>query len=355
MNKDKILVVDDEPLIFDSIEDTVGDDYQVYHAENGAVGLKMYAEYQPILIILDIRMPVMDGFEFLKRIGVSANDPHSIIVLSGHAVGSDISTCYDMGITAFLRKPFNVFELKGLVKQCILAKKQYQSLLQEKRYIRAILEHSMDMIVSLNGGFKIVEFNPAAEKTFGYQLTELKGTPFKKLFADAVKFDAVEAFLFTGRTFSGEISMLRKNGEVFPAFLKFAVLRDAEGRPIGSVGEMHALDQDKHPVGAVGGVRDMTMEKKLAKLQRAKRDIDVVKVLVETMKDRIFNSLNGLQLLRFEAASAPTVHKGSVAIFDESIKSMTSFIKKLGEMETFSTITVGKTRVFDVDGKYQKK
>ena len=91
MNKDKILVIDDEPLIFDSIEDTLADEYQLCHAENGAVGLRLLQEFQPILVILDIRMPVMDGFEFLQQIGVSANDPFSVIVLSGHAAGSDIS------------------------------------------------------------------------------------------------------------------------------------------------------------------------------------------------------------------------------------------------------------------------
>lgn len=237
MNTDKILVIDDEQLIFDSIEDTLENDYQLYHAKNGEVGLQMLEEHQPILIILDIRMPVMDGFEFLKRIGIYTDDPYSVIVLSGHAVGSEISNCYEMGVNAFLRKPFNVFELKGLVKQCISAKKQYQALLHEKQYIQAIFDHSMDMIISIDNEFKIIEFNPATEKSFGCSTSELTELPFKDLFANATEFEAVEAFLSTGKTFSEEISLLCKNGKIFQAFLKFAVLHDEFGNPISSVPE----------------------------------------------------------------------------------------------------------------------
>jgi hemerythrin len=123
LHTDTILVVDDEKLIFDSIADSLGDEYQLYHVKNGKVGLKQFKKHQPILIIIDISPPVKCGLAFLKQIGVSEEDHYSIIVLSSHGVGQDISDCYDMGITAFLRKPFNVCELKGLVKQSISAKK----------------------------------------------------------------------------------------------------------------------------------------------------------------------------------------------------------------------------------------
>ena len=123
MNRDTILVVDDETLIFDSIEDTLADNYLLYHAENGAVGLQLLAEHQPILIILDLNMPVMDGFEFLKRIGVTAKGPYAVIVLSGHAVGLDIRSCYEMGITSFLRKPLFSIEQHNYRKRWMNSKR----------------------------------------------------------------------------------------------------------------------------------------------------------------------------------------------------------------------------------------
>lgn len=235
MNKDKILVIDDDQRIFDSIEDTLGDDYQLYHAENGETGLRLLAELSPILILLDIRMPVMDGFEFLKRIGISFDDPYSVIVLSGHTVGSEIGACYQMGITAFLRKPFNIFELKGLVKQCISAKKQYQALLHEKQYIRALFDYSMDMIIALDHACNMVEVNPTAAKLLGYMTFELQGVPFQDFFAEQAQFEAVKAFLSTGSTFSEQIALRHREGALMPVTLKFAVLHDALGQPIEMV------------------------------------------------------------------------------------------------------------------------
>ncbi|MEO5363242.1 MAG: response regulator [Magnetococcus sp. DMHC-8] len=235
MNKDKILVVDDEQLIFDSIEDTLADDYQLFHAENGEAGLRLLAELQPILVILDIRMPVMDGFEFLKRVGVAPDDPYAVIVLSGHAAGSEIGACYDMGITAFLRKPFNVFELKGLVKQCITAKKQYRSLLHERQYIRAIFDYSMDMIVVINQDLQVIDANPAAEMLFGYDILELKDVSLRQLLVQEEQCAALEAFLSTGAAFPEEMTVLSRSGELHSVLLKLAVLHDAAGNPIDTV------------------------------------------------------------------------------------------------------------------------
>lgn len=156
MKKEKILVVDDEKLVFEAIEEIIGDDYQLIYAENGVEGLKLYTEHQPMLIMLDLRMPIMDGFEFLKQMGVSSEDSHSIIVLSGHAVGEDVGLCFDMGITSFLRKPFNIFELKGVVKHSILAQKN-----------RLALQHYSDHLESLvlNRTLQLSEKVEALEQT----------------------------------------------------------------------------------------------------------------------------------------------------------------------------------------------
>ncbi|MBF0184984.1 MAG: response regulator [Magnetococcales bacterium] len=235
MNKDKILVVDDEQLIFDSIDDTLGDHYQLFHAQNGEIGLQMLQDVKPILVILDIRMPVMDGFEFLKRVGVAIDDPYAIIVLSGHAAGADIGACYEMGVTAFLRKPFNVFELKGLAKQCISAKKQYQALLQERQTLRAFFDYSMDMIAVLDKDFKVVDVNPAAELLFGYDKTQLQGMALQNLLPVAEQVEAVERFLTTADTFPDQLTIQPQGCEPVQVVLKLAILHDEAGNPIEAV------------------------------------------------------------------------------------------------------------------------
>lgn len=61
MKNNKILIVDDEKLIFDAIVETLGADYRFYYAENGKVGLEQFKKQRPNLIILDIIMPIMNG------------------------------------------------------------------------------------------------------------------------------------------------------------------------------------------------------------------------------------------------------------------------------------------------------
>ena len=245
MNKEKILVVDDEQLIFDSIEDTLGDDYQLYHAKNGKIGLKLHKEHAPILIMLDIRMPVMNGFEFLKQIGVSQDDAYSVIMLSGHAVGAEINACYSMGVTAFLRKPFNIFELKGLVQQCISAKKQYQSLLQEKNFARSVIDYSIATIIAVDADRRIRKFNKAAEKMYGYSAEEVVGQPVSMIYGDGETSHRVGEEMRSKGFFSGEVVSKRKNGESFPVFVSATVLRDREGRIIGSVGSSRDLSKER--------------------------------------------------------------------------------------------------------------
>ncbi|MEO5341401.1 MAG: response regulator [Magnetococcus sp. MYC-9] len=139
MSGDVILVVEDERLIFEAIEETLGDAYVLHHAKEGVAGLRMYEQLRPILVILDLHMPVMDGFAFLKRIQITPQSPCSVIVLSGHGIGQDASACYKLGVTAFLRKPFDVFELKSLVEQSILAKKNYLALEHHRNKLEEIV------------------------------------------------------------------------------------------------------------------------------------------------------------------------------------------------------------------------
>ena len=139
MTKPLILVIDDEPDVFEAIFDCLGDDYELSHAGNGAAGLRLFKDRSPDLIILDMRMPVMDGVGFLKRIAATPDDLFSIIILTGHSHGTDIKECFEMGITSFLRKPFDYYELRGQVKQAILSKKLLEHLDTENKYLNHLL------------------------------------------------------------------------------------------------------------------------------------------------------------------------------------------------------------------------
>jgi len=150
MEKPKILVIDDEAILRDSVQTALKrGGYELFFAENGAEGLELFQEFSPILIITDLRMPVMDGLQFLEKLQINPTDPYLTIVLTGHGDDEEVEACYDLGVHAFLRKPFSVFELRGLVKQCIQLKRMQEQMQEAYEKIEELTMMKDKLIITL--------------------------------------------------------------------------------------------------------------------------------------------------------------------------------------------------------------
>ena len=146
-----ILIIDDElPLRQALAANLESENYTLVFAENGEDGLARLQEISPELIILDLKMPVMDGFEFLRRLDTKPADPFSVIVLTGFADDDGVQSCYRAGVTLFLQKPFNVYQLRGLVRSAVTLRKltnQLNELVDERT---AALQQRVTEITALN-------------------------------------------------------------------------------------------------------------------------------------------------------------------------------------------------------------
>jgi CheY-like chemotaxis protein len=114
-----ILIVDDSNvarLHMSSILSSKG--YITRQAENGVVALKKISEQRPDLIMLDLLMPEMDGIVFLKKLSTLK---HSIptIVISADIQDDVRNECFELGVAAFLNKPFKVQELIDAVVKIV--------------------------------------------------------------------------------------------------------------------------------------------------------------------------------------------------------------------------------------------
>ena len=106
----RLLIVDDEAILRSSIQKALKrEKYELFFAENGQEGLEMFHKVAPTVVITDLRMPVMDGLQFVEELDTSPDFPHVVIVLTGHGEEEDVEICYNHGIHTFLRKPFNIF------------------------------------------------------------------------------------------------------------------------------------------------------------------------------------------------------------------------------------------------------
>lgn len=116
--KKKILVVDDEISICLLLENFLSQDYNVVTINDGIEALEWLDTNLPDLIISDIQMTKMDGYEFLTNVRQRGFTRHTpIIMLSGKSESKERIKCYKLGAQDYLTKPFNPEELEELVKK----------------------------------------------------------------------------------------------------------------------------------------------------------------------------------------------------------------------------------------------
>ena len=122
MKKGKILVVDDENYILHILDFSLGaEGYEVITAEDGEEAVRKVKEERPDLVVLDVMMPKMDGFEAcraIKRDAELAATP--VILLSAKARDIDQKQGYEAGADDYITKPFSpgrlVERVHGLLK-----------------------------------------------------------------------------------------------------------------------------------------------------------------------------------------------------------------------------------------------
>ena len=120
MGKSNIIIVDDTREILSSMQRELrAEPYNVFYANSGEEALKILSENPCKLIISDIKMPRMDGFELLGR--VQEKYPDIIrVVLSGH---TDVKLILKLvnkgGIYRYLTKPCEADDIKSTIRQCI--------------------------------------------------------------------------------------------------------------------------------------------------------------------------------------------------------------------------------------------
>ena len=109
MNK-KILIVDDEPNIVMSLEYAFKKkDFDVFIARDGTEALEIAEKETPDLILLDIMMPEMDGYETLKRVRNNKELQHTkVVFLSAKGKEEDIEKGLKMGADSYMTKPFSI-------------------------------------------------------------------------------------------------------------------------------------------------------------------------------------------------------------------------------------------------------
>ena len=122
----KVLVVDDNPISRELIREVLeNSDQVVVEADNGEEALKMIADEKPDIVLLDIQMPVYDGYEVLRRVRSDLKMENlPVLALTAYAMQQDREKALAAGFDDFITKPVDVAALRSQVKKILGDRKQ---------------------------------------------------------------------------------------------------------------------------------------------------------------------------------------------------------------------------------------
>lgn len=111
MEKINVLLVEDEQTLAMIIKDTLeGQDFIIHTAGDGEEGLRLFFELHPDVLVADVMMPRMDGFEMVRRIR-QTDKQTPVLFLTARSAVNDVVDGFKLGANDYLRKPFGMQEL----------------------------------------------------------------------------------------------------------------------------------------------------------------------------------------------------------------------------------------------------
>lgn len=140
--KRKVLIADDEPnMIWALKKALVKEGYEIISADNGEEAVKKLID-DPDLVIMDLKMPKMNGLEALKKIK-EINPKIPVIMITAHGTTDTAVEAMKIGALDYISKPFDIDELRVVIKKAL----EYKSLNDEINYLREMLEKDSSKII----------------------------------------------------------------------------------------------------------------------------------------------------------------------------------------------------------------
>jgi len=144
--KNKILIVDDTVDTVELLKKRFrAEGYDTAEAYDGEEALKQVAEYHPDLIVLDVMMPKLDGYEVCQRLKIDENTRYiPILMLTAKSDVESKIKGLDIGADDYLPKPFDYKELSARIRSLLTIKAAHEKLVEEKK--SGALEQMMDQV-----------------------------------------------------------------------------------------------------------------------------------------------------------------------------------------------------------------
>ena len=149
MTVPKILVIDDEPALQKAMQKALkNENYDIIFADNGLEGLEQLKKEKPNLVLLDLRMPKLDGLEFLEKINIKPDDPYSVVIVTGHGNDREVERSFELGVNFFLHKPLSLVEVRCLARRCLEMKAVEKELREHRHSLEKLVTQRTKALIS---------------------------------------------------------------------------------------------------------------------------------------------------------------------------------------------------------------
>ncbi|MEW6305103.1 MAG: PAS domain S-box protein [Verrucomicrobiota bacterium] len=242
----------DARLLREALAEAGAERFRLAHVDRLSEALNVLAQGGVDVVLLDLSLPDEQGLRTVTRTRAAApNVP--IVVLTG-------LDDEDFAVKA-VREGAEDYLVKGQIGGHLLArclryaverhrllgerKRAEEALLVSREYALNIIDSSLDMIIASDNDQRIVEFNPAALKAFGYRLEEVYHKHISMLYANPMEGALVHQETMDDGYCVREVLNVRKNGEIFSCLLSACSLRNARGEAVGVMGISRDITERK--------------------------------------------------------------------------------------------------------------
>ncbi len=222
-----ILIVDDNPKNIQLAANVLKSvaNYQVYFATSGEAALVQLEKRTYDLILLDIMMPGIDGFETAKRIKANPSISHiPIIFLTANANQESIVKAFELGAEDYVTKPFNQLELISRVKTHVELFRIRSHLAQDAHQKEQLLEQYKkvvdiaSIVYKVDADEKINYVNDEYSIMSGYRMNEIIGRKATDIFHPDVSeklIDEIRKVTARGQVWQGKLDHVKQDGSKF--------------------------------------------------------------------------------------------------------------------------------------------
>jgi PAS domain S-box-containing protein len=268
--KGVILIVDDNPDTLDLLFFVLSDsDFTVLLANNGKIALQTVEEAHPDLILLDVMMPGIDGFEICRRLKANESSQDiPVIFMTALSDTEDKVKGFDVGAVDYITKPIQEEVLKARITTHLTIRNLNRSLVEQNKRLQAEIRErqkkeeelrlSNQAIAASSDGIVIADarkpdmpityVNPAFEQLTGYEAEEVIGRNCRFLQGkdtDQPALNELREALRQGRGCKVILSNYRKNGTLFWNELSISPIYDADGNLTHFVGIQSDITERK--------------------------------------------------------------------------------------------------------------